>query len=156
MEQEQIQEVQNLIEQALTPLLKRMDADEYRMNSHKHTLSDLTQKIDFGSDDGLVILTDGATVALDASQGRTFSLTATGNRTIAVPSNPANGRRIIIRHYASGGARTLTLTTSAGGFRFGAAPIAIAATASGTMDYIGAEWNEIDGFWDVVSYATGY
>lgn len=64
----------------------------------------------------IVTLTDGATVALDASLGVTFRLTAAGDRTISAPTNPTDGQEIIIEHLASGAARLLTLATGAGAF----------------------------------------
>lgn len=104
----------------------------------------------------VVTLTDGATPALNAALGSIFYLAAAGNRTIEVPSNPSVGQKIIIRHYASGGARTLSLNTSSGGFRFGSDIPFLSATASGKTDYIGCVWNEIDSFWDVVAVSKGY
>lgn len=104
----------------------------------------------------VVALSDGATPALDASLGNIFYLDAAGNRTIAVPSNPTDGQKIIIRHYANGGARTLALNTGAGGFRYGTDITGLTATSSGLMDYIGCIYNGVDSFWDVVSYSKGY
>ena len=103
-----------------------------------------------------IVLTDGATPALDASLGNYFTLAAAGNRTIAVPSNATNGQKIIIRHLASGGARTLALNTGAGGFRFGEDITALTETTSGKTDYIGAIYSSIDSFWDVVGYMKGF
>lgn len=103
-----------------------------------------------------VTLTDGATPALDASLGNQFYLAAGGNRTIAVPSNPAAGQKIVIRHFASGGARTLALNTGAGGFRFGSDITALTATSSGKTDYIACIYNVTDSFWDVVAYIKGF
>lgn len=105
------------------------------------------------------VLTDGATPALDASLGSVFTLIAAGNRTIAVPTNPpptGQTQKIIIRHYASGGARTLALNTGAGGFRFGTDVSGISQTTSGKTDYIGCAYNPTDTFWDVVAYSKGY
>lgn len=101
-------------------------------------------------------LTDGATPALDASLGNMFTLTAAGNRTIAVPSNPTNGQKIVIIHLASGADRTLALNTGAGGFRFGTTITALSATTSGKKDYIGAIYNGADSKWDVVAYSKGF
>lgn len=101
-------------------------------------------------------LTDGATPALDASLGDVYVLVAEGDRTIAVPSNATSGQKIIIRHNASGGARTLALNTGAGGFRFGSDITALSQTASGKTDYIGCIYNSTDSFWDVVSYVKGF
>lgn len=105
---------------------------------------------------GVSTLTDGATPALDASLGNTFLLTAAGNRTIAVPTNPTSGQKITIVHKASGGDRTLALNTGAGGFRFGTDITALTATTSGLTDYIGAIYNAADSKWDVVSYVKGF
>jgi len=101
-------------------------------------------------------LADGATPALNAALGNLFTLAAAGDRTIAVPSNPTNGQKIIIRHLASGGARTLALNSGAGGFRFGTDIPALSQTASGKTDYIGCVYSSIDSFWDVVAVVKGF
>jgi hypothetical protein len=101
-------------------------------------------------------LTDGATPALDASLGNTFLLTAAGDRTIGIPSNPVSGQKIVIAHTASGADRTLALNTGAGGFRFGTDITGLTATTSGKTDYIGAIYNASASFWDVVAYTKGF
>jgi hypothetical protein len=103
-----------------------------------------------------IALTDGATPALDASQGNIFLLSAAGDRTIAVPTNPIAGQNIIIRHYASGGSRTLSLNTGTGGFRFGSDITALTATPSGKTDYIGCQYNATSNTWDVLAYVKGF
>lgn len=105
---------------------------------------------------GTSVLTDGATPALNAALGNIFTLAATDNRTIAVPSNAVAGQKIVIRHLASGGARTLSLNTGAGGFRFGTDITGLTETASGKYDYIGCIYNSTASFWDVVAYIKGY
>jgi len=111
-------------------------------------------------DETVITLTDGATVPLNASIGRVFHLTALGNRTVLSPTGaPAGARteRMIIRHFASGANRTLTLTTgSSGAFRFGSTITALSVTLSGKTDYIGCLWNSLDSRWDVVAYAKGF
>lgn len=105
----------------------------------------------------VVDLTDGATVALDASLGNVFRLSAAGNRTILAPTNPTAGQKIVIRHHASGADRTLALTTgSAGAFRFGVDITSLSATTSAKKDYIGAIYDATDDRWDVVAYVKGY
>lgn len=104
-------------------------------------------------------LIDGANVTLNsASDARYYDLTAVGDRTILAPLNPLyDGQKLIIRHKASGGARTLTLTTgSTGSFRFGVEPTVLTATASGKTDYIGCIYNKTDNKWDVVSVRKGF
>ena len=131
------------------------DANIYRSAANMLKTDDgLTVALAFNS--GVVTLTDGATPALDASQGNTFLLTAAGNRTIAVPTNPVSGQKITIVHKASGADRTLALNTGAGGFRYGTDITALTATTSAKTDYIGAIYNAADNFWDVVSAVKGY
>lgn len=100
-----------------------------------------------------VTLTDGATPALNAALGKVFRLTAAGNRTIAVPSNPTDGQAIIIEHTASGGSRTLALNTGTGGFSYTAEVTALTATASGKTDRIGCIYNLAANTWWVVAYS---
>lgn len=102
-------------------------------------------------------LTDGATVALDASQGSVFRLSAGGDRTVSVPTNPTAGQRILVQHYANGANRTLTLTTgSSGAFRFGSTFASLSATTSGKTDYIECVYNGTDSRWDVINAVKGF
>lgn len=103
-----------------------------------------------------VTLTDGATPALDASLGTHFVLTAAGNRTIAVPTNPVDGQVIVIQHIASGSARTLALNTGTGGFAFGTDITALSATSSGLTDYIQCVYNSTANKWRVIAYVKGF
>ncbi len=100
----------------------------------------------------VVALIDTATPALDASLGNTFTLIATGNRTIAVPTNPTDGQNIFIIHKASGGARTLSLNTGAGGFKFGSNVTSITQTASGEYAVIGCKYSALLGYWMVLDF----
>lgn len=106
---------------------------------------------------GVVTLTDGATVAVDSSLGKIFSLTAAGDRTVSAPTgDPVDGQALIIRHTASGADRTLTLTVgSSGAFKFGTDFTGLTATTSGTTDYIGCVYSTTAQRWHVVSYAKG-
>lgn len=112
--------------------------------------------VDRAISSGVVTLSDGATPALNAALGNTFLLTAAGDRTIAVPTNPTSGQRITIVHKASGADRTLALNTGAGGFRFGTTITALTATTSGLTDYIDAVYNLADTKWDIVAYSKGF
>lgn len=105
---------------------------------------------------GVFALTDGATPALDASKGNTFTLTSTQNPTIAVPTNAIDGQKMLIVFTASGGARTLALNTGAGGFHFGSDITALSQTASGKIDYIGCIYNSTSSLWNVVAYTKGF
>lgn len=102
-------------------------------------------------------LTDGATVAVNVSLGSTFWLAAEGDRAIGTPTGTVSGyQKIIIMHTGSGAARTLTLPTGAGGFRFGSDILSITQTASGKTDYIGCIYNVVDNRWDVIAFVKGF
>lgn len=105
---------------------------------------------------GVVALADGATPALDASLGAIFTLSAAGDRTIGIPTNPTDGQKIVIVHYASGGARTLALNSGTGGFAFGTDVTSLTETASGKRDLIGCIYNTTLNLWLVVGYVKGY
>lgn len=105
---------------------------------------------------GVSALTDGATPALDASLGAIFTLSAAGNRTIGIPTNPTDGKKIIIVHYASGGARTLSLNSGSGGFLFGSDITEIGETASGKRDLIGCLYNTTLNKWLVCGVVKGF
>ena len=105
----------------------------------------------------IVDLTYGATVSTDVSRGNHFRLLMTGNATLAAPSNPTDGQRCVWEVTASGGARTLSLTTgSAGAFAFGATITALSATTSGLTDILEAVYNAGAARWRVVAYNKGF
>ena len=57
----------------------------------------------------VVGLTDAATIAVDASLGNDFRVTIAGNRTIANPSNPTDGQKVVL-HVTLGAAGSLALS----------------------------------------------
>jgi len=59
-----------------------------------------------------VTLTDAATVSIDASRGDYFRVGLLGSRTLAVPTNGADGQRVLVEALAAAGRRTLTLDAS--------------------------------------------
>lgn len=101
-------------------------------------------------------LTDGATPALDASLSNHFTLAASGDRTIGIPSNPTEGQVIYIAHTAVTTARTLALNTGTGGFLFGTTITALTQTVSGKTDIIQAMYNTSANKWWVTGYTKGY
>ena len=101
-----------------------------------------------------VTLTDGASVALDASLGTVFTLTSTTSPTIAAPTNPTADQKIMIRYKNNqGGSVTLGLNSA---FTFGSDIGALTATPNGTTDYIGCIYNSATSKWNVIAYAKGY
>ena len=107
---------------------------------------------------GIATLTDGASISLDASLGNHFRVTLGGNRTLAAPTNPTDGQRIMIEVIQDGtGGRALTLTTGTNGFAFGTDITGITlSTAIGARDFIGAVYNSTAQRWYVIAFVKGY
>jgi hypothetical protein len=108
-----------------------------------------------------VALTDAATIAVDASLGgdpAVFDVTLAGNRTLGAPTNPVDGRRIIVRVLQDGtGSRTLAYTAGAGGYRFPAdIPSPTLSTAANTLDIISFMYKTSANRWDCVGVIKGY
>jgi len=103
----------------------------------------------------VVLLTDGASIATDASLGNVFYVTLGGNRTLSNPTNSTSGKRIIwrIKQDATGG-RTITLGNK---FRLGTDITSVVlSTAPSITDYIGAIYNAQDDVWDVIAFVKGF
>lgn len=105
-----------------------------------------------------VALVDQATITTDAALGNTFRVTLAGNRTLAAPTNPADGQRCLWEFTQDGtGNRTITLTTTAGGFAFGSDITAfVLSTTAGKTDVLGAEYHAGRDRWLVLATAKGY
>lgn len=106
---------------------------------------------------GVSTLTDGTTVALNASLGNTFVLSSVQNPTISIPTNASNGQKITIIFHATSADRTLSLTTgSSGAFAFGTEIAALSPTTANTNDFIGCIYSTLNSRWNVVAYVKGY
>jgi len=102
-----------------------------------------------------VNLTDGATIATDASLSNQFRVTLGGNRTLSNPTNGFDGQLVMwsIKQDATG-SRTITLDTK---FRFGTDITSVTlTTTAGKTDKLGAQYNSGDDKWDVVSFVRGF
>jgi hypothetical protein len=97
-------------------------------------------------------------VTIDAGLGNSFLLIATGNCTLLAPSNPVGGQVIEVEFQASGGARTLSLTTtaSAGNFKFGTDITALTSTPSGTTDLVQFRYSSNLSRWLPTGYIKGF
>ena len=103
---------------------------------------------------GVIALTDAATINTDASLGATFTVTLGGNRTIANPTNPTHGQRIVYRlKQDATGNRSVTWGTA---FRFVNGTPPTLSTAATKTDYIGFIYNATDAKWDQVAAKTGF
>ena len=104
-----------------------------------------------------VTLTDASTIAVDASLGSKFRCSSAVDRTVGAPTNGTDGQIIEIAwKNTDSSSHNLTLTTSAGGFRFGSDITGLSATAAGKIDYITAVYNSSDNKWDVRGYVKGF
>jgi hypothetical protein len=93
------------------------------------------------------------TASTDASLSSLFTLTLTGNTTLATPTNGFSGQRILYRLKQDGtGNKLLTLSS---GFRSGPITVTL-STAANTTDYLGVIYNEFDNKWDVLALNKGY
>jgi hypothetical protein len=102
----------------------------------------------------VVALTDAATITTDASLGNTFTVTLGGNRTIANPTNPIAGQKIIYSLTQDAtGSRTVTWGAA---FRFGTdIPVPTLTTTAAKTDHIGFLYNAASSTWDCVALARG-
>lgn len=94
-----------------------------------------------------VALTDAATIAVDASLGNLFRVTLGGNRTMGVPSTPSDGQRILFELIQDGtGSRTITWSSSTGGYAFDT-PTPVLNTTAGARDFIAFVYNATANKW---------
>jgi hypothetical protein len=99
----------------------------------------------------VVTLTDGATVNTDAAAGALFRLAAAGDRTLAAPTNPADGMTRQWEITASGAQRTITLATGAtGAFVLTAGTSASYTIASSKILYLIARYDSTQTRWVVL------
>lgn len=104
------------------------------------------------------VLTDAATIAVDAALNDHFTVTLGGNRTLGNPTNPpgaGQSQMILFAIRQDGtGSRTLALDTK---YRLGADITAVTlSTGAGKTDYLGVRYNVTDDKWDVVAFVKGY
>ena len=103
----------------------------------------------------VVNLADAATIAVDASQGNDYRVTIAGNRTLATPSNPADGQKIIIQ-VTQGSAGAFTLSYGSG-FEFSTAlPQPTLSTAAGDTDLLAFVYNAAKSRWLLAAFVPGF
>lgn len=114
----------------------------------------------------LIVLPTNTIVDLDASQGNWYRIVMTENTTLTVPSNPVDGKMILIEINSVGGDFLLTLTVNTpGGFQPGRDFYFTSKTINNTVDYLQAiyvlsagstQQGGEGGRWRVLSYVKGY
>lgn len=89
-----------------------------------------------------VNLTDGATIDVDASLGGNFKVTLAGNRTLANPTNLADGQVINFRIKQDGtGSRTLAYGSK---YKFPGGTAPVLTTAAGSLDFMSCQYDAED------------
>ena len=86
-----------------------------------------------------VTLTDGSTINIDASQGNMFKVTLGGNRTVAAPTNQADGQSINI-HIKQDGTGNRTLTWNAT-YKWPSGVAPVLSTAANALDVVSCTYN---------------
>lgn len=120
------------------------------------TVSDGSDTITLGAAPTVVALTDGATVTLDASLGRTFRVTLGGNRTLAI-TNPTDGQVIELEIIQDGtGSRTLTLPASVRFSTTAPSSLYVLSTTAAKRDYLTLKYNSAATKWDAVGFLAGF
>lgn len=104
---------------------------------------------------GVVTLTDGATISVNATLGDVFKVTLGGNRTLSNPTGAVDGQRMTFRIRQDGtGSRTLTLDTK---FRLGTDLTSTTLTTTvDKTDYLGVIYHATDDKFDVVAFVKGF
>ena len=103
----------------------------------------------------VVMLTDAATISVDASLGNDFRVTLGASRTMGNPANPADGQQIIFQiTQGSGGSATITWGT---GYGFSAGlPQPTLSTAAGQTDLLGFIYNAAKRTWLLAAFVNGF
>lgn len=103
----------------------------------------------------VVNLTDGPTIAVDASLGNDFRLTIAGDRTMGNPANPTDGQQIIFQiTQGSSGSNTLSWGS---GYEFSTGlPQPALSTAAGEIDLLGFIYNAGKGSWLLAAFVDGF
>jgi hypothetical protein len=103
----------------------------------------------------VVVLTDAATISVDASQGNDFRVTIAGNRTLGSPANPSDGQKIVFHvTQGTGGGFTLSYGTA---YEFGTGlPQPTLSTTAGDTDLLAFVYNATLGKWLLAAYVIGF
>lgn len=100
-------------------------------------------------------LTDAATITVDAGTGNHFRVTLGGNRTLAAPTNPTEGQRIVFEIIQDAtGSRTLTWN---GSYAFGTdVPSPTLTATANKRDFVTFVYNSTTAKWYCVEAVKGY
>jgi hypothetical protein len=89
------------------------------------------------------VLTDAATIAVDASLANNFRVTLGGNRTLGNPTNLIDGQVLNFRIIQDGtGTRTLAYSSY---YKFAGGTAPVLSTAAGAKDFMSCQYDVTDG-----------
>lgn len=103
----------------------------------------------------VVAVTDQATLTFDASAGNIFTVTLGGSRTLGVPTNPTNGKKILLRVTQDGNGNRVLSYDSVWSFGQDLLGVSNSLTAN-AVDYIGAIYSSASSKWHVIAFSRGY
>lgn len=122
------------------------------LSAHQAALDSLDTRTDTLESAGIVNLTDASTIATNASAGKLFRVTVTADRTLGIPTSPADGMRRIWEITASGANRNIILPTgSAGSFELTTNITSPITILSGKTHFVGAMYNASRDRWTVLA-----
>ena len=103
----------------------------------------------------VVVLTDAATITVNASLGNDFRVTIGGDRTMGTPANPADGQKIVFQvTQGPDGPFTLSWTS---GYQFSAGlPQPTLSTSAGQTDLLSFVYNAAKGTWLCAAFVGGF
>ncbi len=104
--------------------------------------------------DRVVVLTDAATIATDASLGNVGDVTLTASRTMGAPTHPTDGQRFLWR-IKQGGSGSYTITWDSA-FDWGTGGAPTLSTTVGKTDLCGGLYNAASAKWQMVPAALGF
>jgi hypothetical protein len=103
----------------------------------------------------VVVLTDGATIAVDASLGNDFRVTIAGDRAMGTPANPADGQKVTLQ-VTQGADGPFTLSWSSA-YEFSAGlPLPTLSTTAGLTDLLCFVYNAAKGKWLCAAFVSGF
>jgi len=135
-------------EDDITGLTAELDAFDTELDgkaalAHTHLVSPAT-----------VVLTDAATIAVNATLGERFRVTLTGDHTLGNPTGAVDGQMLLFEIIQDGsGGQALTLGNKfndPNGYFTGQ------STAAGKRDKLGVQYNQADDQFDVLAFAVGF
>ena len=103
----------------------------------------------------VVVLTDAATISVDASLGNDFRVTLGASRTMSNPANPSDGQQIIFQiTQGSGGSAAITWGTA---YEFSTGlPQPTLSTTAGQLDLLGFIYDAVRRTWLLAAFVNGF